>query len=72
MNNATQNALKSPVSHVSTKDDEGVSMGDILFIDGFMAGYWGDEPQSDDPAYLEAYGRGYATAETESAIRGEG
>jgi len=38
-------------------------MGDELFISGFSAGYYGDEVESDDPKYVEAYGDGYAAAE---------
>jgi len=44
-------------------------MGDGMseFNDGFIDGYFGREARKESPEYESGYGRGYATAEIESA-----
>ncbi len=39
-----------------------------LWTEGFIAGYWGREQESENADYEDGYSRGYATAENQTAM----
>ena len=44
-------------------------IGNRDWVDGFIDGYWGrDSAKTGGKDYEEGYGRGYATAETQSGL----
>jgi hypothetical protein len=43
-------------------------IGNEDFVNGFIAGYWGREQESENADYENGYGRGYATAERQTAM----
>jgi len=45
-----------------------INEGSNSWCDGYSDGFWGKPEASQDPDYLDGYGRGYATSEIQSAI----
>jgi hypothetical protein len=43
-------------------------IGNENFVNGFTAGYWGREQESENADYEDGYSRGYATAERQTAM----